>query len=139
MPLPRIDNPAPVAVQATYDALMIVRLDMGRTSDGRLPVNIVFRPYDFANDQLYPSTDRDLHIAVWNAWAEAGRNTSFAQVMSGIVTAGNWLVQERDLLRRIGAEQDATAKQTLIDGLHSLRDAMGVAERYVAPELPPQE
>ncbi|MFZ5832449.1 MAG: hypothetical protein ACOY3P_20370 [Planctomycetota bacterium] len=138
MPLPQIVNPRPLQITASYDSLMMVALDMSTTSDSRLAVNVRFRPYDYTNGVLYPSTDRDILVSVHDAWTEAVRSPLFAQVMGGIVQVGNLLVQERDLLRRIGAEADTTAKQTLIDQLHALRDSVGIAERYVAPEPTPE-
>lgn len=130
MPLPKIDNPAPVVIPPveakTYDAAHIVGLTLDEpVGDGRQQLRVMFRPYNYDTGELYPNRSQDQPLVIWDVWAEAARNPLFAQAMGGIVQVGALLLKERHLVHAI-PEATEESRPALEAELSAVRLAMGI-------------
>lgn len=107
MSLPKIELPQPIEIPAqpaqTYDSYFVVNFALHTPTDHEKAVagqslEIVLRPWDYENKQLYPTSHRDLYQLV-PLWSEVDRSDLFAQAMGVLVTCCKLLVAERELLR----------------------------------------
>ena len=128
MPLPQIVNPSPIVIPAVpaveeyrYDESYVVGMALSTVTQYDQRLEVTLRPYNYADQNLYPNSASDVIFVVPDIWTEAGRCPAFAQVMGGICQVTSLLMREKYLVALTDRtpEQDAELAQT--------RTALGIA------------
>lgn len=114
--LAKIFNPNPVVIPQsnakTYPDSYIVMLHVDTVQD-KQQLNVIFRPYNYENKEIYPGYDKDAHMSIPDIYAEAANHSLFAQTLGMIVYASDLLFRKRVLIQQItSATEDTSALES---------------------------
>lgn len=128
MELPKIKNMTPYMepIGDGYPDLFIIEMQIHPLSGDTQPIDVVYRPYNQKNAEVYPNESQDQRLHKDNIYYEAYRCPAVVQALGNLIVTLDLLQQESHLITSIDSLDAGKDKSAASEALAVIQKSLGI-------------